>query len=216
MPRSWLTDPLQNHLFWAFDIPYSEGKLSVPILTPLFGFSSITAPSISLEMSTFKDGTYIYNRNVVKSANVAPITFQRAATIYESDFYNWIKLAIHGQGGDAASIGWDALSNRRVRRDLVIIQFTRVNADSTIVSAIDALSSISSSAAEAGISNVSGGMGLGPFAYARRVPGRAWRLYECLPTKYTAAEQFDAKSAEVSIMSLEVLPEYIEQYQFSI
>jgi hypothetical protein len=41
----------------------------------------------------------------------------------------------------------------------------------------------------------------------RRVPGRAFALFDCLPVKYTAGEM-DASSSEVSVQELTVQPEF--------
>jgi phage tail-like protein len=217
--RSGWTDLLKNHYFWAFD---ASGIGGTPVFSPLFGFSSITAPSISLELETFKDGTYIYPRNVAKGATVGAITFQRAATLYDSDFYDWINLAIHGQTSDG--------STPPVRRTIVVIQFTRINlasgSDATAIATAGAFAALLGASLVAGNginveSAVTGagvisagalaGIGVGPIAYATRLPARAWILHGCLPVHYTASGELSANSPDVSIMSLEVQPEYIEE-----
>lgn len=42
-----------------------------------------------------------------------------------------------------------------------------------------------------------------------RIPGRAWVLYDCIPTRYKAGTDFDANSSDVSIQELEVQPEHV-------
>jgi hypothetical protein len=52
------------------------------------------------------------------------------------------------------------------------------------------------------------GVELGLVEMVRRVPGRAFGLYHCLPTKYVAGSKFDARSSDVSIQELTFQPEY--------
>lgn len=130
MPRSRLTDLLQSHLFWAFDATNS----GVPVFNPLFGFSKITAPQISAELESFKDGTFLYNRHVVKGGAVGTVTFERAASMFDADFYDWIMFTLHGNkdfedGGTLGKIGNALFGGGRTspRRSLLIVQFTNIN-----------------------------------------------------------------------------------------
>lgn len=51
-----------------------------------------------------------------------------------------------------------------------------------------------------------------PFSeLATRMPGRAWILHHCLPTRYKSGSDFDAKSGDVSIQELDVQPEYVHE-----
>jgi phage tail-like protein len=43
------------------------------------------------------------------------------------------------------------------------------------------------------------------------IPGRVWVLWDCLPVRYKAGSDFDAKSAEVSLMSVELQPHAVEE-----
>jgi len=47
---------------------------------------------------------------------------------------------------------------------------------------------------------------------AAKVPGKAWLLWDVIPTRYKMASDFDAKSGEVSIAELEVQPFAIEEF----
>jgi hypothetical protein len=49
-----------------------------------------------------------------------------------------------------------------------------------------------------------GNSGQGEFA--ARIPGRAWILYKCIPTKYKAGSDFDASSGDISIQECELQP----------
>jgi hypothetical protein len=178
-------------------------------------------------VESFRDGTFIYPRHVLKGAAVGSITFMRAASLYDSDFYDWIYLAIHGQTQDG--------SIRDVRRTLVILQFGRQNAsklDDTrdILTATSFFSGLAGAAVAGGLGPVAAtigatglagvglnalssalGLALGPFSYAARIPARAWILHNCIPVGYVSNSDFDASNAEISLMQLEVQPEYVEE-----
>lgn len=240
MPRTRLVDYLQSHLFWAFD----ASSAGVPVFNPLFGFSKISAPEISAELETFKDGTYVYNRSVVKGGSVSPVVFERAASMFDADFYDWIMFTLHGNkdfedGGTLGKIS-SGISNflggapPSPRRSLLIVQFSNINLASTgdglaaaglRVAGAVAASALTAAAfgasggvvAAAGVAGGAGAMvGVGPFAFAMRIPARAWMLQNCLPVRYKTASDFDAHSAAISLQELEVQPEYIEEFSLGI
>lgn len=236
MPRSRITDVLQSHLFWAFD---ATGYSDIPVFTPLFGFSSITSPEISVEAEQIPDGTSIFKRYVIKSASVPTITFSRAATLFDSDFYDWIMFAIYGQkvGSQFGSTVGNFLNQRAgdVRRNIVVIQYTSIN-NPVVAQAL--FFGLLGAAAGAGVGGILGagvgatvgagvgsatglateaaGGGIGPFAFASRIPARAWMLHNCLPVRYKAGGNFDADSPAVSVAELDVQPEYIEEYNLGV
>lgn len=93
--RPVLADRLLTNSFWLMDIAPLEA-LAVPVLTPLFGFSSITAPEITADVEEIREGNWYYPKKVVKSGNVGNITLQRGATFYDADFYRWMIAALQG------------------------------------------------------------------------------------------------------------------------
>lgn len=238
MARRRLFDVLQSHLFWAFDAT-SQG---VPVFNPLFGFSKVSAPQISAEIESFKDGTFLYNRHVVKGGAVSPVIFERAASMFDADFYDWIMFTLHGNKDfeDAGTLGKiaNALTGggrTTPRRNLLIVQFTNINIANVsardagfIVAGAAALSAITAglsgggaaAAAAAGASALAGGgmliAGVGPFQFATRIPARAWLLHSCLPVRYKAGSDFDASTAAISLQELEVQPEMIEEFSLGI
>lgn len=235
MSRTRLTDLLQSHLFWAFDAArIGEG---LPVFNPLFGFSKITAPQISAEIESFKDGTFLYNRNVVKGGSVGAVTFERAASMFDADFYDWIMFTLHGnkdfeEGGTLSKASSLLLGGGRSspRRNILVVQFTSINIGNMDLSKDP---SINKGAGLAGLgiaglvtgalagtsvgAAIAGGLvGVGPFQFATRVPGRAWLLNNCLPTRYKSGSDFDAKNAEISLQELEVLPESISEFSLGL
>jgi len=238
--RKRLTDFLQDHLFWAFDATSDKG---FPVFNPLFGFSRITAPEIALEVDQFKDGTFLYNRSVVKGGQVSPVLFERAASMFDSDFYEWIIHALHGnkdflQGSSVGKIANALVTGGRTtpRRNLLILQFTRINVgglaggtptEAATIASVgiilgSTISSLFAGGGALGLGAVAGGAlagsvaGYGPFEFASRIPGRAWLLHNCLPMRYKAGSDFDASSGQVSLQELEVQPEYVEEFSLGV
>lgn len=210
----------------------------VPVFNPLFGFSKVTAPQISAEIESFKDGTFLYNRHVVKGGAVQPVIFERATSMFDADFYDWIMFTLHGNkdfedGGTLGKISNFLTSGGKIspRRNLLIVHFTNINIaahsnrDVALqVAGAAALGAITAglaggSAAVAGAAALAGGVlmaGIGPFEFATRIPARAWLLHNCLPTRYKAGSDFDAATSAVSLQELEVQPEMIEEFSLGI
>jgi hypothetical protein len=130
------------------------------------------------------------------------------------------------------------------RRNLLIVQFTTYNlaavsnninnpvlagAVAAGMAAVGALGVAAAGGGAVGIAagaasvagSVSGSLevasvGLGPFSFATRIPARSWLLHNCLPVRYRSGNDFDATSGAVSLMELEVQPEYIEEFSLGI
>jgi len=190
-----------------------------PVFTPFFGFSRISAPKINAEVETFKDGTFLYQRSVIKGAAVQPVTFERAASMFDSDFYDWMAYAIYGQkvindGAIGSALQGAGLSDTTasalapgIRRNLVILHFSSINpgASSSNSAVFDSLNTA-----------IEGLSGIGPFEFAARIPARAWLLHNCMPTSYTSGSDFDATTGAISVMALDVQPEWIEEFSFGL
>lgn len=89
--------------------------------------------------------------------------------------------------------------NRAVRgidmmpRNLLLVQYTDINMS-----------------AYTGV-DVSLPVAIQAWEVAQFVPGRAWLLWNCIPTRYKAGTDLDAMSGEVSIMELDVQPEAVTE-----
>jgi hypothetical protein len=81
-----------------------------------------------------------------------------------------------------------------VQRTLLLIHYTGVNAFQ-----------------EAGGYNLDLPAHLETWDGASFVPGRVWVLWDCLPTRYKAGSDFDAHSADVSMMELDLQPHAVEE-----
>lgn len=181
MARPRVFDLLQVYPFWVFDAALAS--LGLPVFDPLLGFSAATTPEITTELRQIQPGNWEFKRQVVKAAEVAPITLSRGVRFYDSDFYNWITAAILGR--------------EPVRRDLVLVHFMGFRPLSQLTGANLSYPDV------------------GLVQFALRLPGKAWMLYDCVPTRYKAGSDFDATSSEVSIQELEVQPEHIAELSVS-
>jgi phage tail-like protein len=181
LARSRFLDLLQAYPFWVFDASGFAGNPLFTILDPVLGFSAVTSPEVTVEHKEIQPGNWEYKRRVVKSANVSPITMSRGARFYDSDFFVWITNAIKGL--------------QPLRRNLILIHFMGFRP-----LAMTGKKDKTRYVTELGIASL-----------VERLPGRAWFLRGCLPASYKAGSDFDAKSSEVAIQTLEVQPEYIEE-----
>lgn len=216
MARTGYLDLFNSHRFWAFD----AGSLTMPVFNPLFGFSGITAPEVSLEIEEIKDGTMMFPRNVVKSAKASSLTFTRGSAPWDSDFYDWIMHAAFGTRDlipDGKFPGAVAALNRasqgifasesNYRRNIVVVQFTRIDPAYT-------LSGGSVSLADP--DNLSTLGGIGPLSVVSKIPGKAWMLHNCIPTRYKSGTDMNADNPQISIAEIDVACQYIEEYSLGI
>lgn len=193
MARPRALDILQSYSFWVFDASGTQGNPLFSVFDPVLGFSAVTAPEIQVELQEIRPGNWEYARRVVKHASVQPILLSRGVRFFDSDFYNWISNAIRGV--------------QPVRRNLVIVHFMGFRPIRQLVNAVAAGDGAPTSARvgpETGITSL-----------VERLPGRAWILHGCVPTRYKAGSDFDATNGNVSIAELEVSPEYIEEMTVS-
>lgn len=236
MARLSLAEHLQTHCFNLLDVaPISPRAL--PVFMPGSSFSSISAPEINIEMQDIPEANALFTKRVIKKGEISSISLQRGATAYDSDFYRWMMVALTGRpkffgGRSPVQIGGPS-----ARRTLLLVHFFR---HSILPQALAAGITAAASAAVSGIvSGIEGGSATGVFAggltgaaaavgaaagaaagpgsplplgTAVRLPARAWLLQGCLPTKYKVGGDFDATSADVSLMELELAVESIQEF----
>ena len=195
MARWRLFDMMQSYTFWVFDASGYNGNPLFSIFTPEFGFSACSIPEISIEHKVVQPGNWGFKHRVVKNADVGTISLQRGARFYDSDFYLWVMNAIKGL--------------QPVRRNLVIVQYLgyrlirKLSPPEPGQSAVGAEVSLNTS----GAYGAATGIHVPPLD---RIPGRAWFCGGCLPLRYKAGD-FDAKTSDVTVMELEVQPEYMHE-----
>jgi hypothetical protein len=198
--------------------------IGLPIFNPLAGFSSITAPGLSMEMSDVTEGNWPYRRKVVKGVDVDSMTLTRGVTFFDSDFWRWTLAAVTGNTENfrIGLLPFLPIGGPSPRRKLVLVHFFT---HSPVEGLFDAATSLATGGfvEEAPISVRSvnpftgkvrkrpGRVGVGPFEFIERLPAKAWLLHGCIPTRFKSGSDFDARSSEISIAELEVAPEMIEE-----
>ena len=238
--RRWRNGSICNYRhpervsFWLFDAgPFSP--FALPLLTPLLGFSSITAPEITAEFQEISEANWIFKKKIIKKADVSNITLSRGVTFYDSDFWRWMMAALTGDmtgikftiPGIPVGIGLQ-VGGYTPRRMLMLVQFfTRspINPGAGGEAAIEAgLFLTAAGLTGAGLSSVLSlnavllaasaaltAAAPGAFEFAARIPAKAWLLHQCLPARYKVGGDFDALSSAVSIAELELAVEMVEE-----
>jgi len=232
MARSVVSDMLQVYPFWLLDA-YPIEPLALPILTPLFGFSSITAPEVSVETYEITEGNWYFKKKVAKNGDVGNVTLERGVTWYDSDFWRWILATLTGDlSNSKLGIGGASLKIGGItpRRTLMLVQFmTRPSTSSPLAaslvttglaasgaalsgaSATQVLSATGTTALITGVGAVLQGLGIGPFEFTSRIPAKAWLLHGSIPIRYKAGGDFDASSSALSLQQLELAVEMAEE-----
>lgn len=201
MARTVLEDYLQAFPFWLADVaPVQQGEL--PILNPLLGFASITAPEITAEVLDITEANWLFKRKVLKNADIGNLTLMRGATFYDFDFYNWMMAALGLRSVVGQAFGVGVVAGGTPRRNLLLIHYFTSHPVAGLADAAGQNYGISVSGLPASP---------GPFEVIAKVPARAFYLQGCLPVRYKSGSDFDAKSGDVSMMELELAVESMEQ-----
>ena len=207
MSRPRLLDYMQNYPFWLLDVtPSSDPPFFV--FLPILGFQSITAPEMTAELHQITPGNEHFQHHKIVRGNVGSITLSRGAQFWDADYWRWIHNAVIGK--------------QKLRRDLMLIHYLGYTPNGGAGIVAEGLKLAASSAFGLGVTvglagfeavaaGLEAGFGIEVSENAPRVPGRMWLLRECIPVRYKVASDFDANSAEVSIMDLEVQPRYFEE-----
>lgn len=193
MAQRRFLDMLQQYPFWVFDASGFEGNPLFSVFDPVLGFSSCSTPEITVETKEIQRGNWEFKTSVVKSASVSALTLQRGSRFYDSDFYNWITNAIRGI--------------QPIRRNLVLVHYLGFRLQRSVAARAGSLEPGQSGVQGEVLLNTAGQSGL----LLDRIPGRAWYCGGCIPVRYKAGGDFDANSSDVSIMELDVQPDYVHE-----
>lgn len=190
MARSVINDLLQNHRFWLFDAIPSATLPFFVLGSPVYAFSSITMPEYTFDTRKIKQANSMFKRSVYEGGELGEITLSRGCRIYDDSFYAWVKSTIDGTD--------------TIERTLMLVQYTgagsAIEKNQTISNVFKTFEAVQNPW-RAFAQNVDMDKG-----YALNVPGRAWLLYGCIPTRYKAASDFDATDGGISIMELDIQP----------
>lgn len=96
MARPRIIDLLQNYPFWLLDVQPSARPPFVVMGGPLYGFSAISHPEISIETDTITQINRDFPVPAYRGATSSVMTLQRGQRFYDSSFYMWIQRFIAG------------------------------------------------------------------------------------------------------------------------
>jgi phage tail-like protein len=190
MARLRIEDYLQSYRFFLMETSYFSTKLNwtkrdwLPLFIIIGVFSSVSAPFISVEIEDIQEGNMRFPRKWPGKVSFGSITLERGILFWDADFWRWMVAGSQGQI-HRKTLALFALSDIGFGKDVSRIKGLKWGA------------------------NILSAFGLGG---AIRIPMKAWALYDCLPVEYHVASDFDAKNSEISIASLEVQPEVIEEW----
>lgn len=136
MARTAILDKLQNHKFWLTDIS-SLSPASIPVLNPLAGFTSISAPSMTLQTMKIVQGNNDKDVTLTKGVTYGNITLSAGVGFNKTDFFNWMVATTSGDMDRVNRASFlknqitNLLNNRdkkfpssfSPRRNLLLIQF---------------------------------------------------------------------------------------------
>lgn len=202
MARTTLDDFYQSHRFHLFDISPSSafGGFGAPFLalSPQIGFSSVTAPTLTLETEEIRPGNTPFPVEVVKGSKVEAMTLQRGVFVGDNEFYTWIRQAQYGRGKYRRNLllvhlqsetpGGDEASGVIPNPRRLASVFIRVSAALAAGSA----GNVVGDAVSAAVSGVTG------------IAARVFILKDCIPIRYKAGTDFDALNDGVSIQELDI------------
>lgn len=77
------------------DIP-SASLLEWPVFTPIFGFTSVSAPELTIEAQPIQEANWFFPKHVIKNGGIGPISLSRGVTFVDADFYVWMVSALSG------------------------------------------------------------------------------------------------------------------------
>jgi phage tail-like protein len=193
--KTRLFDMLQTHRFWLLDLVPSSVFPFFVLGSPMYGFASISAPEITLETREIVQLNSMWKQHAYSGGACGAITLTRGARYNDDTFYDWTKRAMRGSD--------------QVKRTLLLIHYTGLNAGQVAYSAYKANNAGTSKTASD--FSIDLPAPLDTWESALQIPGRCWILWGCLPTRYKAGSDFDATSAEVSMMELELQPHAVEE-----
>lgn len=180
-------DYLNNFRFHVLDV-----SMTKPVVFNLsFGFASCTAPDLTIDTKEVKSGTFEFVKNVPTQASAGEVEFRQGARLFNSDFSDWVFSTVKGKANP--------------RRNLLVIQYSDV-------SLFPGTGNKGLGATLLDIANVAIGLN----DLLKRVPARAWMLYDCLPIYYKSGTDFDALGNDISMSELRVRPHYLVEYNMGI
>jgi phage tail-like protein len=214
MARTQVLDELLTHEFHIIDIDIQPPFNPPILLWPTAGFSSVSAPELTIETDTITEGTSDYTYPILKRASTSPLILSKGVSMYNSDFWRWIIGGLSGHNDQELSLSLTGMPLAPARRrNLLLIHSSGLSVKGLIKvmqngsirekifgSLLMPAAGITA-VASAAVSLLSEGeLDLNMLG----IPGRAYMLFDCLPVRYKTGTDFDATETAVSIEELEL------------
>lgn len=190
--KSRTLDLLTEHRFHLYDIKPVMGLYPF-VFDPGLGFSAISAPDLTAEMFTITPGNAVFPHKVIKRGQQNTLTLQRGAFLHDGEMWKWFIAALTGDAGSTFSLYGG-------RRNLLLAHFSMAEEAQWLKNYRAVKDRNAGLLAKAGA--FAALTSLPMYAYLGSVPSRCWILYDCLPSRYRAASDFNAKGAEVSFREM--------------
>jgi len=235
MSRGILSDELRVHEFHLLDVDWS---FAVPpfVLFPSVGFSSITAPELTIETEEVREGTDNFMHHVLTKASTNTITLTKGVTPFNSDFWRWAVACLKGSPADpnASLLSFLADLGKAVtftgapeipgkRRNLLLMHMTGISPEGLVQametgSGLDMLKGAAlfpaagiTAVAESLSSMTQGLLDVG----ITSIPGKVYMLFDCLPTRYKPGSDFEADATAVSIEEIDICYHHFEEFSLT-
>lgn len=184
MPRPRILDMLQTHRFWLFDVVPSVARPFYVLGSPFLGFSNISMPEYTADVDEIKQINSMYKKYAYSGGSVGVVTLSRGVRAWDGSMWDWMDRAIKGL--------------EVTHRHLLLIQYTGMGNGLARSNGLQAVEEVN--------------MPLALMDGVAFFPGKAWLLWNCIPTRYRPGTDLDAKSGEVSIAELDVQPEAMTEF----
>jgi hypothetical protein len=196
--RNIIADLMQNHRFWLMDIVPSATYPFFVLGSPMYGFQSATMPEYTFETREIKQMNSMMKRVVYEGGGWGTVTLTRGVRMWDDTFYEWTRRAIDGLD--------------TIDRHLMLVQFAPGSAG--------ALNQVDASALQSGFGAIGNptAAAVNAFAgsmdseYMKHVPGKAWLMWSCIPTRYKPGSDLDATDAGISIEEIEIAPYNVVEF----
>ena len=97
MARPRVSDLFQNYPFWLVDVSPSVRPPFVTLGGPLYGFSEISHPEITVDQARIAQLNQSFPDYTFMGASTGSITLKRGARFYDSSFFIWVDRYIQGE-----------------------------------------------------------------------------------------------------------------------
>lgn len=164
----------------------------------MYGFQAISMPEYTFETREIKQMNSMLKRTVYEGGGWGTVTLTRGVRMWDDTFYEWVRRAIDGLD--------------TIDRHLMLIQFAPASAqwlNQVNIGALMGGAGAIGNPTAAAINALAGGMDCN---HMGNVPGKAWLMWNTIPTRYKPGSDLDATDAGVSLMEIELAVHNVAEF----